>query len=45
MEKMDWRKIKDNIAGKSMYLAVAFANSIVFLIFLGLFVQSKSILV
>jgi phosphate transport system permease protein len=42
---MDWRKIKDNIAGKSMYLAVAFANSIVFLIFLGLFVQSKPILV
>ncbi len=28
-----------------MYLAVAFANSIVFLIFLGLFVQSKPILV
>ena len=33
------------MAGKSMYLAVAFANSIVFLIFLGLFIQSEPILI
>ena len=42
---MDWRRIKDTMAGKSMYLAVAFANSIVFLIFLGLFIQSEPILI
>ena len=45
MKKMDWRRIKDIMAGKSMYLAVAFANSIVFLIFLGLFIQSRPILI
>jgi phosphate transport system permease protein len=38
------RKIKDRIAGKSMLLAVAFANSIVLLIGLGLFIQSMPIL-
>ena len=44
MQKMDWRRTKDNLAGKSMLLAVAFANSIVLLIFLGLFIQSTPIL-
>ena len=42
---MDWRRTRDMMAGKSMYLAVAFANSIVFLIFLGLFIQSEPILI
>jgi phosphate transport system permease protein len=41
---MCWRKIKDKIAGKSMLLAVAFANSIVLLIALGLFIKSMPIL-
>ncbi|HUL37668.1 MAG TPA: phosphate ABC transporter permease subunit PstC [Thermodesulfobacteriota bacterium] len=41
---MYWRKIKDKIAGKSMLLAVAFANSIVLLITLGLFIKSWPIL-
>jgi phosphate transport system permease protein len=41
---MYWRKIKDKIAGKSMLLAVAFANSIVLLIALGLFIKSMPIL-
>jgi phosphate transport system permease protein len=41
---MYWRKIKDKIAGKSMLLAVAFANSIVVLITLGLFIKSWPIL-
>ena len=41
---MYWRRIKDRIAGKSMLLAVAFANSIVLLIALGLFVKSRPIL-
>jgi phosphate transport system permease protein len=41
---MYWRKIKDKIAAKSMLIAVAFANSIVFLIALGLFVKSWPIL-
>src|SRR5271157_2062924 len=44
LHKMDWRRTIDNLAGKSMLLAVAFANSIVLLIFLGLFIQSKPIL-
>jgi phosphate transport system permease protein len=41
---MYWRQIKDRIAGKLMLLAVAFANSIVFLIALGLFIKSIPIL-
>ena len=41
---MNWRKIKDNFIGKSMLLAVGFANSIVLLILLGLFIQSWPIL-
>jgi phosphate transport system permease protein len=41
---MYWRQIKDRIAGKSMLLAVAFANSIVVLIILGLFIKSWPIL-
>ena len=41
---MAWRRIKDNLAGKSMLVAVGFANSIVLLILLGLFIQSRPIL-
>jgi phosphate transport system permease protein len=41
---MHWRRIKDNLAGKSMLLAVAFANLIVFLIAFGLFMKSRPIL-
>jgi phosphate transport system permease protein len=41
---MYWRRIKDRIAGKLMLLAVAFANSIVLLIALGLFIKSMPIL-
>jgi phosphate transport system permease protein len=36
--------MKDNLAGKSMFLAVAFANSLVLLIAFGLFIKSKPIL-
>jgi phosphate transport system permease protein len=39
-----WRRIKDNFAGRSMLVAVGFANSIVLLILLGLFIQSWPIL-
>jgi phosphate transport system permease protein len=41
---MYWRKLKDRIAGKLMLIAVAFANSIVLLIALGLFIKSMPIL-
>jgi len=41
---MRLRRIKDNLAGKSMLLAVAFANSLVLVIALGLFVKSWPIL-
>jgi phosphate transport system permease protein len=41
---MKWRRVKDNVAGRSMLLAIAFANSIVLLIALGLFVKSRPIL-
>ncbi len=41
---MNWRRIKDNIAGKSMLLAAAFANLIVLLIAFGLFLKSMPIL-
>jgi len=41
---MYWRQIKDRIAGKLMFLAVVFANSIVLLIALGLFIKSMPIL-
>ena len=43
-ETMHWRRMKDNLAGKSMLLAVAFANSIVLLIAFGLFMKSRQIL-
>ena len=42
---MNWRKVKDTVAGKSMHVAVVFANSIVLLIILGLLIQSRPILV
>jgi phosphate transport system permease protein len=42
---MKWRRVKDNLAGRSMLLAIAFANSIAFLIALGLFIKSRPILV
>ncbi len=41
---MRLRRIKDNLAGKSMLLAIAFANSLVLVIALGLFVKSWPIL-
>lgn len=41
---MKWRRVKDKVAGRSMLLAIAFANSIVLLIALGLFVKSRPIL-
>jgi phosphate transport system permease protein len=41
---MQWRRVKDNLAGKSMLLAVAFANSIVLLMAFGLFMKSRPIL-
>ena len=42
---MNWRRVKDGLAAKSMLLAIAFANSIAFLIALGLFIKSRPILV
>jgi phosphate transport system permease protein len=42
---MKWRRIKDKVVGRSMLLAIAFANSIAFLIGLGLFIKSRPILV
>jgi phosphate transport system permease protein len=44
LQGMYWRKIKDKIAARSMILAVAFANTIVLLIALGLFIKSMPIL-
>jgi phosphate transport system permease protein len=44
LEKMNLRQMKDRIAGRLMLLAVAFANSIVLLIALGLFIKSMPIL-
>ena len=44
LSRMDWRQLKDRVAGKSMLLAVAFANSIVLLIAFGLFNKSMPIL-
>lgn len=41
---MQWRRIKDRLAGQSMLVAVAFANSLVLLIALGLFMRSGPIL-
>lgn len=41
---MNLRQMKDRIAGRSMIFAVAFANSIVLLIALGLFIKSMPIL-
>lgn len=41
---MQWRRVKDSLAGKSMLLAVAFANSIVLLMAFGLFMKSRPIL-
>jgi phosphate transport system permease protein len=42
---MNWRKVKDRLAARSMLLAIAFANSIAFLIALGLFIKSRPVLV
>lgn len=41
---MKWRKIKDEWAGRTMLLTIIFANSIVFIIALGLFLKSRPIL-
>lgn len=41
---MQWRQIKDRLSAKSMILAVAFANSLVFLVGFGLFIKSIPIL-
>jgi len=41
---MNWRKVKDKLAARSMLLAIAFANSIAFLIALGLFMKSRPVL-
>jgi phosphate transport system permease protein len=43
-QRMNWRRIKDRIAGKSMFLAVLFANTIVLFITAGLFLKSWPIL-
>jgi phosphate transport system permease protein len=43
-KRMPWRQITDRIAGKSMLFIVAFANSIVLLIALVLFIKSIPIL-
>ncbi len=43
-QRIDWRRIKDRMAGQSMFLAVSFANSIVLLIAVGLFLKSWPIL-
>jgi phosphate transport system permease protein len=42
---MRWRRIKDSLATKSMTGAVALANSLVFLLALGLFMKARPILV
>jgi phosphate transport system permease protein len=42
---MNWRKAKDRLAARSMLLAIAFANSLAFLIALGLFLKSRPVLV
>ena len=42
---MNWRKAKDKLAARSMLLAIAFANSLAFLIALGLFLKSRPVLV
>jgi len=41
---MRWRRIKDSLATRSMYLAVALANSIALVVGLGLFVKARPIL-
>ena len=41
---MNWRRVKDKLAARSMLLAIAFANSIAFLIALGLFMKSRPVL-
>ncbi len=41
---MRWRRIKDSLATKSMYGALALANSLVFLLALGLFMKARPIL-
>jgi len=41
---MDWRRRKDRLSGRAMSLAVAFANSLLLVILIGLFLQSKPIL-
>jgi phosphate transport system permease protein len=41
---MNWRKVKDRLAARSMLLAIAFANSLALLIALGLFMKSRPVL-
>ena len=41
---MNWRKVKDRLAARSMLVVIAFANSIAFLIALGLFIKSRPVL-
>lgn len=41
---MNWRRMKDDLGGKLMLFAIAFANSIAFLIAFGLFIKSRPIL-
>jgi phosphate transport system permease protein len=41
---MQWRRIKDSLATKSMRLALALANSLLVLLALGLFVKARPIL-
>jgi len=41
---MVWRRVKDRITSKAMLYAVAFANSIVFLLLIGLFIKSWPLL-
>jgi phosphate transport system permease protein len=41
---MRWRRIKDSLATRAMQAAVALANSIIFLLALGLFMKARPIL-
>jgi len=41
---MEWRRLKDNLASIGMHLAIYFANSIAFLMVMGLYLKSRPIL-
>ncbi len=41
---MNWRRLKDWLATKSMRIALAFANSVVLVIVIGLYIKGKPIL-